>query len=108
MTIESAIASSGRAVSDRAAAGGPIIRLKISNAPTTGRAMLVARATTTRNAVSVRFPRIPRASPRSELIELSSSGRYSSTTAARLAAASAATGATDPAAIPRIWPKSSA
>jgi len=62
-------------VNDRAVAGGPIIRLKISRAPTTGSAMLVASATTTRKHVSTRPLRMPRASPSSGITDDSSSGR---------------------------------
>ena len=54
-TTDRPMASSGRSVNDRAAAGGPIIRLKISRAPTTGSAMLVASATTTRKHISIRY-----------------------------------------------------
>jgi hypothetical protein len=75
MTTDSAIARPGRAVRDRAAAGGPIIRLKISRAPTTGRVMLVAMARMTRNSSSTRAARTPRASPDSGASEDSSSGR---------------------------------
>ena len=38
----------GRAVTERAAAAGPIIRLNISSAPTTGTVIEVARAITIR------------------------------------------------------------
>src|SRR5260370_61238 len=69
------IASIGRAVSDLAAAAGPIIRLNISRAPTTGTVMLVARAITSRNASSIRRDDTPRASATSGIVEDSSSGR---------------------------------
>ena len=67
-TVTSAIATDrtmatgGRIVNERAAAGGPIIRLKMSRAPTTGTVMAVARATTTRNAISIRWLLTPLAS----------------------------------------------
>ena len=48
MTTDRVIARPGRAVSDRAAAAGPIIRLNISSAPTTGTVIEVASAITTR------------------------------------------------------------
>ena len=48
------MASSGLLVRDRAAAGGPIMRLKISRAPVTGTVMVVARATTIRKAIWMR------------------------------------------------------
>ena len=48
------MARSGLLVRDRAAAGGPIMRLKISRAPTTGTVMAVARATTMRKHISMR------------------------------------------------------
>src|SRR5580692_8082351 len=54
MATDRVMASTGRAVSERAAAAGPIIRLNISSAPTTGTVMLVARAMTSRNASSMR------------------------------------------------------
>jgi len=69
------MASSGLLVSERAAAGGPIIRLKISKAPTTGSVMLVASATVTRNSSSIRRPRMPRAALTSGASDDSSSGR---------------------------------
>ena len=62
MATDRVIASIGRAVSDLAAAAGPIIRLNISRAPTTGTVMLVARAITSRNASSIRRADTPRAS----------------------------------------------
>ena len=61
---------------DRAAAGGPIIRLKISRAPTTGTVMAVARATTMRKQISIRWLRMPFASAISGTTEESMSGRY--------------------------------
>ncbi len=48
MTTERASAVPGRAVTERAAAAGPIIRLNISSAPTTGTVIEVASAITTR------------------------------------------------------------
>jgi len=51
-TTESTMAKRGRSVNDRAAAGGPIIRLKINNAPTTGTVIAVAMAIVTRKAIS--------------------------------------------------------
>src|ERR1700685_822016 len=94
MTTDRAMARSGLLVTERAAAGGPIIRLKISSAPTTGRVMLVASATTTRNRVSTRAGRMPRASASSGITEESSSGRYSAMMAATQTAARIAIGRT--------------
>ncbi len=54
ITTDRHMATYGLLVTDLAAAGGPIIRLKISKAPTTGSVMLVASATTTRNSISIR------------------------------------------------------
>jgi len=54
MTTESSIARTGRLVRDLAAAGGPVIRLKISSAPTTGTVTAVARATMIRKTISMR------------------------------------------------------
>ena len=106
MTTEAATAGPGRRSSDRAAAGGPIIRLKISSAPTTGSVMLVARATTTRKAISTRPARVPRASASSGITEVSSSGRNSTPTARMLTAAITATGAISFALTPRTSPNS--
>ena len=78
MSTDSPMASNGRSVSDRAAAGGPIIRLKISSAPTTGSVMLVASGDDHQEQhISIRPARNPRASASSGITEESSSGRYS-------------------------------
>ncbi len=53
MTIDPAMAMPGLLVKHRAAAGGPIISVKIKRAPTTGTVMVVEHARTTRNANSV-------------------------------------------------------
>ena len=45
---DNAIATSGLSVKERAAPGGPIRRLKMSSDPTTGTAMVVAKAITIR------------------------------------------------------------
>ena len=52
--MERTTAGTGRATKARAAAGGPIMRLKISSAPTTGTVTVVAAATTSRKAISMR------------------------------------------------------
>ena len=70
------MATGGRLVNDRAAAGGPISRLKMSRDPTTGTAMVVTSATTTRNARSIARALTPRASATSGATEESISGRY--------------------------------
>src|SRR5947209_5292787 len=72
---DAASAMPGLLVTDRAAAGGPIIRLKISNAPTTGTVIAVARARISRNAVSIRRPPAPLAAATSGSTDDSSSGR---------------------------------
>ena len=54
MATESPMAGRGRSVNARAAAGGPIIRLKIRKAPTTGTVMAVATARTTKKHISMR------------------------------------------------------
>src|SRR6266566_8716365 len=95
MTTDNAIARTGLLVRDLAAAGGPIIRLKISRAPTTGTVTAVARATRRRNAISMRWLRTPLASATSGTMEESMRGRYRTATAAMQAMLSAATG--------RIW-----
>ena len=56
------IATAGRLVNERAAAGGPIISEKISRAPTTGTVSAVAAASTSRNASSIRWLATPLAS----------------------------------------------
>src|SRR5215469_18203666 len=75
IATESARATPGRAVTDRAAAAGPIIRLNISSAPTTGTVIEVARAITTRKYSSVRRVETPRASATSGTALVSMSGR---------------------------------
>ena len=62
-------------MNERAAAGGPIIRLKISSVPTTGTVIVVASATTARNASCMRKVPMPRASATSGSSEESISGR---------------------------------
>ncbi len=63
------------------AAGAPIIRLKINSVPTTGTVIVVARASTARNSISMRKRLTPRASPTSGRTEESISGRYNTATA---------------------------
>src|ERR1700758_4316796 len=75
------IATRGRLVKDRAAAGGPMSRLKMSKDPTTGTAMVVTSATTTRKARSITRGLMPRASATSGVTEENISGRYRATTA---------------------------
>src|SRR5215470_9307176 len=82
IATDSATARTGRAVTDRAAAAGPIIRLNISSAPTTGTVMLVASAMTSRNASSIRREDTPRASATSGSAEDSINGRNMTTIAA--------------------------
>src|SRR5258708_13507235 len=94
MTTDSSMATGGRLVMDRAAAGGPIIRLKISKAPTTGTVIAVASATTTRKHISMRWLRMPLASPISGTTEESISGRYSTVIATMQTTPRAATGTT--------------
>ena len=107
MITDSPMARYGLSVTERAAAGGPIIRLKISSAPTTGSAMLVASAMTSRKQISMRWLRTPRASPSSGITEASISGRNSTSTATMHTAPSAATGATSLTLMPSTSPNSS-
>jgi hypothetical protein len=107
MATDRAMARAGRAVSARAAAAGPIIRLNISSAPTTGTVMLVASAMTSRNASSIRRGGTPRASATSGSAEDSSSGRNMTTMAATDSAPSARMGRTSPALTPNTSPNSS-
>src|SRR5580700_6006644 len=81
IATDRAIATSGRSVNERAAAGAPIIRLKISSVPTTGTVIVLARASTARNSISIRQRLTPRASPASGRTEEIISGRYSAATA---------------------------
>ena len=70
IATDSAIAGRGLSVNERAAAGGPIIRLKISSVPTTGTVIVVASASTARKESSIaegarpRAPRRPPPAPR--------------------------------------------
>ena len=71
MTTDPAMATPGLSVKQRAAAGGPIISVKIKRAPTTGTVIVVAQARTTRKAMSVRWGWMPLAVAISGAIELS-------------------------------------
>src|SRR5450759_5159135 len=106
MSTDSAMACIGWSVTDRAAAGGPIISLKISSAPTTGSVMLVARATITRKYISIRSARTPRASASSGITDVSRSGRYRTMIAAMDSAPSTAIGAISVALTPSTSPNS--
>src|SRR5579875_542998 len=75
IATDSASATPGRAVTDRAAAAGPIIRLNISRAPTTGTVIDVARAITTRKYISTARGDTPRAAATSGIADVSMSGR---------------------------------
>jgi hypothetical protein len=68
---ETAIARAGRSVTKRAVAGGPIMRLKTSKAPTTGSAIVVTTPTARRNNSSMRAGLTPRTDASSGAIELS-------------------------------------
>src|ERR1700729_3016975 len=92
MATDSATAVRGRVVKARAAAGGPIIRLKMSAVPTTGTVMVVASATSIRNASSAGYGGIPRACAESGRVEDSSSGRYRTVRTTRQTAASTMVG----------------
>src|SRR5580692_10650070 len=108
MATERSIASMGRAVSDLAAAAGPIIRLNISSAPTTGTVMLVASAITSRNARSIRRVDRPRASATSGIAEESINGRNITMIAAMDTAPKTTIGNTSPELTPNTSPNSSA
>ena len=101
------MASTGRAVTDRAAADGPIIRLNISRAPATGTVMLVARAMSSRNPSSIPRADTPRASATSGSAEDSSSGRNMTTMAAIDTPPSTRMGTTSPLLTPNTSPNSS-
>ena len=107
MTTEPISAAPGRSVTHRAAAGGPIISEKMRRAPTTGTVMVVAQATTTRNAISVRWGRSPRASAISGTMEVSISRRYRTPMARTHTSPRTATGTIWLELTPRISPKSS-
>src|SRR5580658_5941690 len=70
------IAFRGLGVKERAAAGGPMRRLKMRREPTTGTAIVVARAITIRKVRSILGPLIPRASAASGMTDESKRGRY--------------------------------
>ena len=76
-------------------------------APTTGTVMVVAQATTTRNAISVRWGRSPRASAISGTMEVSISRRYRTPMARTHTSPRTATGKISLVLTPRISPKSS-
>src|SRR6266704_1712416 len=107
MTTDRVSARPGRAVSDLAAAAGPIIRLNISSAPTTGTVMLVARAMTSRNASSILRAGTPRASATSGSTEDSISGRNMTAIAATDRAPNTRIGSTSAALTPNTSPNSS-
>src|SRR5215831_10307383 len=107
MTTERVMAKAGLAVSDLAAAAGPIIRLNISSAPTTGTVMLVASAITSKNASSIRRAGTPRASATSGSADDSISGRNMTTIAATDTAPSTRIGSTWSALTPNTSPNSS-
>src|SRR5260370_31838125 len=107
MTTDRVIARPGRAVSDLAAAAGPIIRLNISSAQTLGTVMLGARAMTSRNTSSIRRAGTPRASATSGSAEDSISGRNMTTIAATDTAPSARMGSTSSVLTPNTSPNSS-
>ena len=69
------MAARGLSVNERAAPGGPMRRLKMSKDPTTGTAMVVARAITIRKARSICLPLTPRASAASGITDESKRGR---------------------------------
>src|ERR1022692_192077 len=107
MSTDKAIARIGLSVNDRAAPGGPIIRLKISSAPTTGSVMLVASATTTRKYISIRRLRTPRTSASSGITDVSRSGRKRTMMAPTQSAPNPAIGAMSLALTPSTSPNSS-
>ena len=72
---ESSKAGSGRRLSERAIAGGAIIRLNTRSDPTTGTAMLVVRASKARKPNSVPRTETPRTTASSAEKELSSKRR---------------------------------
>ena len=72
---DSTMAGPGRFTKARAAPGGPIMRLKMRRAPTTGSATVVAAATTSRKEISMRSGPMPRDSATSGTVDESSRGR---------------------------------
>jgi hypothetical protein len=94
IVTDSAIATPGREVTLRAAAAGPIIRLNMSSAPTTGTVMDVASPITTRKYSSARRVETPRASAISGSAEVSISGRNATTIATMTATPRPAIGST--------------
>src|ERR1700722_9975467 len=74
MSTERAMAASGRLTNDRAAAGGPTMRVNMSRAPTTGTDKVAVRATRTRKSISTRNVRMPAARASSEEVDERSNG----------------------------------
>ena len=83
-------------MTERAAAAGPIIRLNISSAPTTGTVIEVARAITMRKYNSARRVETPRASATSGTALVSMSGRKAMPIPPRLAVTAEAKGSAAP------------
>jgi len=102
-----AIASGGRSVNDRAAAGAPIMRLKISSVPTTGTVIAVASASTSKKAISIPKVLMPRALATSGRTDESMSGRYRTTMAQMQRPARIAVGANSLGLMPSTSPNSS-
>jgi hypothetical protein len=93
---ETATAAAGRRAMNRAAEGGPIIKLNTKSAPTTGSARVVAAPTERRNQVSTFSGLTPRAAASSGATEVSISRRYMTTMRARQATAIAPVGRSSP------------
>ncbi len=74
-TTDSPIATSARSLKDLAAAGGPIMSVKINSAPTTGTVMVVAQARITRKMSSSRCGFSPWAAAISGAIDDINKGR---------------------------------
>src|ERR1017187_3892333 len=106
--IDSAMAREGRDDNSRAAAGGPVIKEKVSRAPTTGTVNAVDSASTTRNTVSISVALTPRASASSGATEVKTRGRKSATSATTQTTPRTTTGTISLRETPRISPKSRA
>ena len=107
MSTDRPIAVNGLLVNERAAAAGLIRRLKMSRAPTTGTAIVVVSATTSRKTTSMRPLPTPRASATSGITDENISGRYTSKTAAMQTTPITAIGMSSLLLTPSTSPKSS-
>ena len=107
MSTDRVMAVNGLFVNERAAAAGLMSRLKMSSAPTTGTAIVVVSATTSRKATSMAPLRTPRAAATSGMTDENMSGRYTTKIAAMQTRPINAMGSSSLLLTPSTSPKSS-